>query len=182
LTDLPRSGLLCAPMPERAPPGIAIVGMAARFAGAPDLDTYRRNLENGVDAISSVPASRWDPVYYDPASSAPDRLYARRGGFLAEGSRKREAPPAGQPHPGARRGGAGGPSSALLPRRRSWSPYTARTFGLAPVSNRPAGALSTPPRTRGRSAPMWDRAPVRAAAGPPLLGGGRGSCGSSPGP
>src|SRR5580698_3934398 len=71
-------------MPPRALPGIAIVGMAARFPGAPDLDTYRKNLEAGLDAISPVPASRWDPAYYDPASGAPDRLYARRGGFLAE--------------------------------------------------------------------------------------------------
>ena len=64
--------------------GAAIVGMACMFPGAPDLESYRRNLEAGVDAISDVPVSRWDPVYYDPRSAAPDRIYCRRGGFLAD--------------------------------------------------------------------------------------------------
>jgi 3-oxoacyl-(acyl-carrier-protein) synthase len=67
-------------MAERA----AIVGMAARFAGAPDLETYRKNLWAGTDAITSAPPDRLDPVYFDPSSREPDRLYARRGGFLDE--------------------------------------------------------------------------------------------------
>ncbi|MFN2383641.1 MAG: beta-ketoacyl synthase N-terminal-like domain-containing protein [Gemmatimonadota bacterium] len=65
-----------------APPRIAIVGMACIFPGAGDLSTYRRNLRSGLDAITDVPASRWEPVFYDPASSALDRLYCRRGGFI----------------------------------------------------------------------------------------------------
>ncbi len=62
--------------------GIAIVGMAARLPGAPDLETYWQNLHVGFDAIIDAPAERIDPVFYDPRSSAPDRLYCRRGGFL----------------------------------------------------------------------------------------------------
>ncbi len=61
---------------------VAIIGMACIFPRAPDLATYWRNLCEGVDAITDVPASRWDPLYFDPSSSAPDRFYARRGGFI----------------------------------------------------------------------------------------------------
>jgi phosphopantetheine--protein transferase-like protein len=66
---------------------VAIVGMAAVFPGAPDLGTYWSNILAGVDAISDVPASRWDPSYYDPEAAATrrgDRLYCRRGGFVQE--------------------------------------------------------------------------------------------------
>src|SRR5580692_11127646 len=63
---------------------IAIVGMAALFPGARDLSTYWENLRRGVDAISDAPPGRWDPVFYDPASQAVDRLYCKRGGFLGE--------------------------------------------------------------------------------------------------
>ncbi len=61
---------------------VAIIGMACVFPKAPDLAAFWRNIQAGVDAITDVPANRWDPLYYDPASSAPDRVYARRGGFI----------------------------------------------------------------------------------------------------
>lgn len=61
---------------------VAIIGMACVFPKAPDLTAFWRNIQDGVDAITDVPANRWDPVYYDPASTAPDRVYARRGGFI----------------------------------------------------------------------------------------------------
>ena len=64
---------------------VAIVGMAAVFPGAPDLGTYWSNITTGVDAITDVPASRWDPCYYDPEAAVTrrgDRLYCRRGGFV----------------------------------------------------------------------------------------------------
>lgn len=61
---------------------IAIIGMAAVFPGAPDVDTFWRNCRAGVDAIQDVPVERWDPVFYDPESSAVDRFYCRRGGFI----------------------------------------------------------------------------------------------------
>jgi phosphopantetheine--protein transferase-like protein len=65
---------------------VAIVGMAAMFPGAPDLATYWSNILAGVDAITDVPAARWDPSYYDPEAAAStrrgDRLYCRRGGFV----------------------------------------------------------------------------------------------------
>jgi 3-oxoacyl-(acyl-carrier-protein) synthase/phosphopantetheinyl transferase len=56
--------------------------MAAVFPAAPDLETYWDNLVGGVDAITEVPAERWDPVFYDPAAAGVDRFYCRRGGFV----------------------------------------------------------------------------------------------------
>jgi acyl transferase domain-containing protein/phosphopantetheinyl transferase len=62
---------------------VAIVGMACLFPGAPDLETYWDNLKNGVDAITSVPAARIDPVFFDKhAKKSIDRFYCRRGGFV----------------------------------------------------------------------------------------------------
>ncbi|MER2634978.1 MAG: beta-ketoacyl synthase N-terminal-like domain-containing protein, partial [Rhizobiaceae bacterium] len=60
----------------------AIVGLACLFPGAPDLASFWSNIVSGVDAIGDVPAGRWDESYYDPASSAVDRFYCRRGGFV----------------------------------------------------------------------------------------------------
>ncbi|TVL88747.1 beta-ketoacyl synthase N-terminal-like domain-containing protein [Streptomyces sp. SAJ15] len=69
---------------ERFPP-IAIVGMAVLLPGAPDLATYWRNLVAGTDAISEVPAGRWDTDFYHPdGDRGPDRVYCRRGGFVDE--------------------------------------------------------------------------------------------------
>ncbi|MFD7503739.1 beta-ketoacyl synthase N-terminal-like domain-containing protein [Streptomyces sp. NPDC059850] len=68
-------------------PPVAIVGMSVLLPGSPDLDTYWRNLTGGVDAITDVPAGRWDAGFYDPQGgtgtpAAPDRVYCRRGGFV----------------------------------------------------------------------------------------------------
>lgn len=63
---------------------IAIVGMACLFPKAPGLEAFWRNLRDGVDGIVEVPSSRWEPLFYDPASTAPDRFYAHRGGFVDE--------------------------------------------------------------------------------------------------
>ncbi len=59
--------------------------MAAVLPGAPDLETYLANLRAGVDAITDVPASRWDAEFYDPAAAKTrpgDRMYCHRGGFV----------------------------------------------------------------------------------------------------
>jgi acyl transferase domain-containing protein len=63
---------------------VAVVGLAALFPGARDLAAFRDNLRRGVDAISEVPPSRWDRVYFEPASSRIDRIYCSRGGFVDE--------------------------------------------------------------------------------------------------
>ena len=71
---------------EEAPPktaAIAIVGMGTILPGAPDLQTYWANILNKVDAITEVPASRWNwRDYFDPDRSAKDKVYSRWGGFV----------------------------------------------------------------------------------------------------
>ncbi|QTD97142.1 type I polyketide synthase [Streptomyces cyanogenus] len=66
---------------------VAVVGMAVLLPGARDLDAYWRNLRDGTDAITGVPADRWDADYYHPGSAAgpavAGRVYCRRGGFVA---------------------------------------------------------------------------------------------------
>ena len=73
----------------RAPPtmpdagvDVAIVGVAAVYPGAADAAAFWRNVVAGHDAIADAPAARWDPVYFDPASTAVDRFYCKRGGFV----------------------------------------------------------------------------------------------------
>ena len=63
---------------------VAIVGLSCLFPGAPNLTRFWRNIVEGVDAIGEVPAGRWDPSFYDPDSSALDRFYCKRGGFVDE--------------------------------------------------------------------------------------------------
>src|SRR5205085_4685719 len=83
----PPSSAWKAPMADVRPTDVAIVGMGAVFPGAGDVPTFWRNICDGVDSITDVPASRWDPdLYFDPTAvnghSASDRFYCRRGGFV----------------------------------------------------------------------------------------------------
>ena len=62
---------------------IAIVAVACRFPGAPDLDAYWEVLSGGVDAIREIPDDRFDvDEYYDPDPEAPGKIYTRCGGYL----------------------------------------------------------------------------------------------------
>jgi phosphopantetheine--protein transferase-like protein len=62
---------------------VAIIGMACKFPGAPDLDTFWQNIIYGVDATTDVPPERWDPdLFYDPDGTTNDRVYCQRGGYL----------------------------------------------------------------------------------------------------
>ncbi|CAM5307887.1 type I polyketide synthase [Streptomyces avidinii] len=71
--------------PQAADPlDIAIVGMACAYPGAPDLAAYWAMVLAGTDAVTEVPAERWDPALYydaDPAR-AGERTPSRWGGFL----------------------------------------------------------------------------------------------------
>jgi acyl transferase domain-containing protein/phosphopantetheinyl transferase len=63
--------------------GVAIVGMACLYPGAPDVDAYWRNILGKVDATSDPPPEAWDTdVYYDPDFTDKDRTYCKRGGYL----------------------------------------------------------------------------------------------------
>ncbi|WZO99323.1 SDR family NAD(P)-dependent oxidoreductase [Isosphaeraceae bacterium EP7] len=72
--------------PQSPPPcAVAIVGMACILPGSPDLKSYWSNILGKVDAITEVPADRWDwRQYYDADRSAPDKIYSRWGGFIDE--------------------------------------------------------------------------------------------------
>ncbi|MFJ8148773.1 SDR family NAD(P)-dependent oxidoreductase [Streptomyces sp. NPDC096048] len=59
---------------EREP--IAVVGMAGRFPGAPDLETYFEQLMAGHDAVREVDPERWD------WRATAAREHCRYGGFL----------------------------------------------------------------------------------------------------
>ncbi|MFE9422260.1 SDR family NAD(P)-dependent oxidoreductase [Kitasatospora sp. NPDC006697] len=59
---------------------IAVVGMAGRFPGAPDIESFWRLLMDRGDAIRPVPADRWDAA----AQLDPEKPVQAVGGFLAE--------------------------------------------------------------------------------------------------
>ncbi|TVP42185.1 MAG: polyketide synthase, partial [Gemmatimonadales bacterium] len=65
---------------------VAIVGMSCRFpGGVRSPEGYWRLLGRGTDAISEVPATRWDlEALYDPDPDAPGKMSTRWGGFLAQ--------------------------------------------------------------------------------------------------
>ncbi|MGO9083505.1 MAG: SDR family NAD(P)-dependent oxidoreductase [Streptosporangiaceae bacterium] len=66
---------------------IAIIGMAAMFAGSADLAGFWQLILSGADAFAEVPADRWDPqIYYSPdllAGQSGRRTVSKWGGFLA---------------------------------------------------------------------------------------------------
>ena len=67
------------------PSDVAIVGMSAIMPGAGDVRTFWENTLKGVDAITEVPADRWDwRLYYDPDPKAPDKIVSKWGGFVPD--------------------------------------------------------------------------------------------------
>ncbi|OBK41726.1 polyketide synthase [Mycobacterium sp. 1245111.1] len=68
---------------RQSPPRFAIVGYAARFPGAADADEFWDVLREGRDAISEVPADRWDvDEFFDPDPDTPGKVATRRAGFV----------------------------------------------------------------------------------------------------
>ena len=68
------------------PLDVAIVGMACMFPGAPDLESFWANVVAGVNAVTEIPAERWDAdVYYSPDATgrtAGALTPSKWGGFL----------------------------------------------------------------------------------------------------
>src|ERR1700682_661098 len=66
---------------------IAIVGMGCRLPGRADSpEAFWRLLREGFDAVSEVPADRWDiDASYEPDPDAPGKMAWRFGAFLDRG-------------------------------------------------------------------------------------------------
>ena len=65
-------------------PPLAVVGISALFPKAATTEEFWSNIRRGVDAITEVPATHWNPDdYFDQNQKTPDMTYARRGGFLS---------------------------------------------------------------------------------------------------
>ncbi|HEY2784024.1 MAG TPA: SDR family NAD(P)-dependent oxidoreductase [Fimbriiglobus sp.] len=63
---------------------LAIVGIGCLFPKAAGTGFFWANCKNGVDGITDVPPTHWNPDdYFDPDPKKPDMTYARRGGFLS---------------------------------------------------------------------------------------------------
>ena len=70
--------------PKVRPP-IAVVGVSALLPGSTDAGGFWNDILAGKDLLTDVPASHWLPEdYYDPDPTAPDKTYAKRGGFLKD--------------------------------------------------------------------------------------------------
>lgn len=64
---------------------IAVVGMGCRYPGADNPEAFWQLLENGVDAISEVPTSRWNVAeFYDPNPATPGKMNTCWGGFIED--------------------------------------------------------------------------------------------------
>ncbi|HZO70840.1 MAG TPA: type I polyketide synthase [Ktedonobacteraceae bacterium] len=62
---------------------IAIIGMGGRFPGAPNLRAFWQLICKGGDAITEVPADRYNvDLVYDPRPGTPGKVMSRWGGFL----------------------------------------------------------------------------------------------------
>jgi acyl transferase domain-containing protein/surfactin synthase thioesterase subunit len=64
---------------------IAVIGIGCRLPGAADPNAFWQLLCQGVDAITEVPADRWDiNAFYHPDPDCPGKMNTRWGGFLAQ--------------------------------------------------------------------------------------------------
>ena len=71
-------------MPPKHQP-IAIVGLGALFPGSTDANGMWRDIVAGKDQLTEVPKAHWlIEDYYDADPKAPDKTYAKRGGFIPE--------------------------------------------------------------------------------------------------
>jgi malonyl CoA-acyl carrier protein transacylase len=62
---------------------LAIVGIGCLFPKADNPQEYWTNIREGVDAITDIPESHWNPSdYFDEDKTTPDMTYAKRGGFI----------------------------------------------------------------------------------------------------
>lgn len=64
---------------------VAIIGMSCIFPHAENIEKYWYNIVNEIDAITDIPANRWDiEEYYDSDKKVADKIYTKRGGFIPD--------------------------------------------------------------------------------------------------
>ncbi len=70
---------------RRTTQAIAVIGMAGQFPKADDIDEFWRNIAEGRDCMTQVPAERWDPeIYYRAGDPVAGKTYCQWLGALEE--------------------------------------------------------------------------------------------------
>src|SRR6185312_6678945 len=71
-------------MPEDCPASVAIIGIGCRLPGrANSPSEFWKNLRDGLDAITEVPADRWNiEAFYSQEPGKPGKSQAKWGGFI----------------------------------------------------------------------------------------------------
>ena len=74
-----------AKQPKAEPSDIAIVGISAILPDAGDVRTFWENTLRKHNAVTEIPADRWDwRLYYDADPKAPDKVVSKWGGFVPD--------------------------------------------------------------------------------------------------
>ncbi|WP_428243751.1 SDR family NAD(P)-dependent oxidoreductase [Gynuella sp.] len=64
---------------------IAVIGLSGRYPQAADLDTLWKNLREGKDCVTEIPAERWDwREYFSEDRKQLGTSYSKWGGFIDE--------------------------------------------------------------------------------------------------
>jgi acyl transferase domain-containing protein len=62
---------------------VAIIGVSGRYPMAGNIEEFWRNLRDGRDCISEIPAGRWDhSLYFDKDKNKTGKSYSKWGGFI----------------------------------------------------------------------------------------------------
>jgi len=61
---------------------LAVVGLSGRFPGAPDVNSFWRNLRDGLDVVSEIPSARFRVPPFGESSA--NKVRCRWGGFVAD--------------------------------------------------------------------------------------------------
>jgi acyl transferase domain-containing protein/acyl carrier protein/predicted O-methyltransferase YrrM len=71
---------------SRSDEPIAVIGVGCRFpGGVDDIASFARLLYDGIDAVTEVPADRWDAsAWYDADPDAAGRIATRWGAFIPD--------------------------------------------------------------------------------------------------
>jgi polyketide synthase PksM len=70
---------------EKTQDDIAIIGISGRYPLADNLDEFWRNLREGRDCITEIPAERWDySQYYDADKDKKGKIRSKWGGFIKD--------------------------------------------------------------------------------------------------